>query len=355
MLQTTHQKRQPFQVINWSLVALILAACGGGGGGGGAPSTRAVVLPSGVRQFEVPEGRTEPTSPLQPLTPAEQGRAATDVTVKSVTVTADGLGARIIYSPPHGDFAADARLSGPDAALFKFDAQSESGVVFRQAPDFERPLDVGRDNHYDIKVTVEMPSAVPYYSFYNNIPGFQIKVTDVTGPDDPTPPVSGVPAAAIPPEAVRLPDGRTGISLVEGQQMVTFDTADSMAVWTASDIRVTATNINPGGTTAHYALTTPDGRISRLDFRLSGPDAALFEIVHVGDFGGVQFRQAPDYERPLDTGRDNHYDVTLVRNGSVYRQGDLNATFNWRITITDLTGDDDPIPPDQVLQGAEIL
>ena len=349
------QKRQPYQAINWSLVTLILAACGGGGGGGGAPATRAVVLPSGVRQFEVPEGRTEPTSPLQPLTPAEQSRAATDLTVKSVTVTADGLGVRIIYSSPHGDFAADARLSGPDAAFFKFDTQSESGVVFRQAPDFERPLDIGRDNHYDFKVTVSMPSNVPYTSFYNNIPGFQVKVADVTGPDDPTPPGGGPAVSATAPQQQVLPDGRAGVSLDEGQQLVSFDTAETLAVWVAADYRFTSTRIDSGGASGHYTLTLPNGRAGRLEFKLSGPDAALFEIVKVGDYGGIQFRQAPDYERPRDTNQDNQYDLTLIRSGSVYRPGDAGAVFQWQITVIDVIGLSDPTPPDQVLQGADIL
>ena len=353
----TYSKRHHIHPVNWSLTTILLAACGGGGGGGGSakPVTNAVILPSGIRQFDVPEGKVEPTAPLQVLTPAEQARASTDLTLKSVTVSKDGLTIRLVYSSPHGDFVADARLLGPDAAFFKFVTQGEnSTVVFRHAPDFEQPLDVGRDNHYDFKVTVDMPSNVPYYSFYNNIPGFRVKVTDVTGDADPTPP-SDVSTAAQAPAAVLLQDGRTGITVKEGEQLVTFDTVETVAAWTATDHRIIATRIDPDGASGHYVLTLPDGRLTSVEYELSGPDAALFSIVKVGDYGGVRFRQAPDYERPRDVGGDNIYDVTLIRSGSSYRPGDLDAVFGWRILVTDVVGDSDPTPPEQALQAPEIL
>lgn len=113
MLHIDHRNRPRIQPVNWSLTAILLAACGGGGGGGAKPVTNAVILPSGVRQFDVPEGRVEPAAPLQALTTAEQARAASDLTLKSATVSTDGLTVRLFYSSPHGDFAADARLSGP--------------------------------------------------------------------------------------------------------------------------------------------------------------------------------------------------------------------------------------------------
>lgn len=352
-----YSKRHHARAVNWSLTAILLAACGGGGGGGGGskPVTNAVILPSGVRQFDVPEGKVEPTAPLQVLSPAEQARASTDLTLKSATVSADGLTIRLVYSSPHGDFAADARLSGPDAAFFKFVAQGEnSTVVFRYAPDFEQPLDAGRDNHYDFKVTVDMPSNVPYYSFYNNIPGFRVKVTDVTGTADPTPP-RDVSADTQAPVAVALRDGRTGIALEEGKQLIGFDTAQTVAAWTATDHRIIATRIDPDGDSGRYVLTLPDGRLTSVEYQLSGPDAALFSIVKVGDYGGIQFRQAPDYERPRDVGGDNIYDVTLTRSGSFYRYGDLDAIFVYRILVTDVVGDADPTPPEQTLQGPDVL
>lgn len=344
------QKRQPYQAINWSLVTLILAACGGGGGGG-TPATRAVVLPSGVRQFEVPEGRTEPTSPLQPLTPAEQSRAATDLTVKSVTVTADGLGVRIIYSSPHGDFAADARLSGPDAAFFKFDTQSESGVVFRQAPDFERPLDIGRDNHYDFKVAVSMPSNVPYTSFYNNIPGFQVKVTDVTGPDDPTPPGGGPTVSGPSPPQATQPSLRM-INVAEGQTLIPLAamfTSTELNGSLTSDLRGVGITVGSSGLEGQLVFQNVNsGALTIVNFLVTGPDAGR---VMVGRDSNLYFRYAPDFERPQDIGADNGYDLTLTFSSA----GRQAMSTNFRVQVTDVTGDDDPTPPDQVLQGAEIL
>lgn len=45
-------------------------------------------------------------------------------------------------------------------------------------------------------------------------------------------------------------------------------------------------------------------------YRLEGPDAALFTVNAQGE---VNFINAPDYENPLDQGRDNVYNVTLIR------------------------------------------
>ncbi|MCA8927064.1 MAG: carboxypeptidase regulatory-like domain-containing protein [Alphaproteobacteria bacterium] len=45
-------------------------------------------------------------------------------------------------------------------------------------------------------------------------------------------------------------------------------------------------------------------------YQLEGPDAALFTV---DENGVVNFKTAPDYENPQDQGKDNVYEVTLVR------------------------------------------
>lgn len=49
----------------------------------------------------------------------------------------------------------------------------------------------------------------------------------------------------------------------------------------------------------------------QVTYALEGPDAALF---NVDENGVVTFKEAPDYENPLDQNGDNNYDVILVRN-----------------------------------------
>ncbi|MFV0386166.1 SdrD B-like domain-containing protein, partial [Paracoccus sp. (in: a-proteobacteria)] len=69
-----------------------------------------------------------------------------------VSTQTDALGRQIIRSTVQRDFEATGnvtyRLTGPDAALFTVDAQGN--VKFKAAPDFENPLDSGKNNIYEV-------------------------------------------------------------------------------------------------------------------------------------------------------------------------------------------------------------
>ena len=62
-----------------------------------------------------------------------------------------------------------------------------------------------------------------------------------------------------------------------------------------------------------YAATDPEDTEARaLKWSLSGRDAARFAISNgADDRGKLTFREAPDYEAPTDSGRDNVYNVTV--------------------------------------------
>lgn len=49
---------------------------------------------------------------------------------------------------------------------------------------------------------------------------------------------------------------------------------------------------------------------AKVTYKLSGRDAKLFTV---DSKGRLKFKAAPDFETPRDKGRDNIYDVTLIR------------------------------------------
>ena len=57
--------------------------------------------------------------------------------------------------------------------------------------------------------------------------------------------------------------------------------------------------------------------------RSPGPDGALFEYSIPADGIGrrLHFKEAPDFENPLDANRDNVYEVTITVEDSARRHG----------------------------------
>ena len=354
MLQSERHNRPRINPINWSLTAILLAACGGGGGGGSAkPVTNAVILPSGIRQYDLAEGRVDSEQIVQLLTPAERAGAATDLTVREVIINADGLSGRTVYSSPYGDFAADVTVTGVDARFFHFVKRGEKGedttFEFRTPPDYERPLDAGRDNYYDITVSISIPSNMPYRSFFDDIPGLRIRVTDVTGDADPTPPGGSASVST-------LPDGTRRIDIAEGQVSVeSASLRGALEAQLGGTIGLTFRNVivdtNGLSGTARYTQDAT-GATFQIRISLSGPDATRFTIAETGE---IKFRAAPDFERPQDTGQDNEYDVTATARGIGLAGQAVNAVVKTRIRVTDLTADIDPSPATDTPLVAEVL
>ena len=72
-------------------------------------------------------------------------------------------------------------------------------------------------------------------------------------------------------------------------------------------------NTSIGTEVSSYEAEDPDGDDSAsLKWSLSGRDAARFAIGNLADeHGRLTFREAPDYEAPTDSDRDNVYEVTV--------------------------------------------
>lgn len=324
----------------WPLIALVLAACSGGGGGGGGRTPQiTTILPDGKRQVDMNEG--EDVFPdIDFLTSTQRAQVATDLTVREVMVNSDELSGSITYySQSLGqNFSADFKLAGLDAHLLKV-VKNNGGLQlkFRYPPDFEAPQDYGRDNHYDFTITVTMPPDVPYRSFADDIPGWRIRVLDVQGNADQTPPI-GLPAIS------SLGQNSRQVDLAEGETIVAANVQADVNAYTPRGGRYQRLDVADDGITANLIFSQANGTEARVTYTLSGTDAHLFKLADLGKagtFGGIAFRNAPDYEAPKDSGGDNEYNFVLTV------AGDL-ATFtriNIRVRVTDVTGDADPTPP----------
>ena len=161
-------------------------------------------------------------------------------------------------------------LTGRDAGDFAID---ESGqLTFRNSPDYERPVDSGRDNVYDLSVRA---SDGRYYGY--------LEVT-VTVED-----VNEAPA-------------------VTGTDTFTY---------------------RENGTANLYIFRATDPERSAITWSLSGADDDDFAI---SETGVLSFASPPDYDNPTDSGRGNVYEVTVVARDDSFNTGTLNVT----VTVTDL-------------------
>ena len=277
------QKKPRIQPMNWSLTALLLAACGGGGGGG-PELQRAVILPSGQRQIDLAEGSVSTDAEI--FTPSEQASITSELSIREVSVSADGLSITVTYRSPNGDFASVFGVSGPDANFFHFVERGDNGegstLEFRVPPDYEDPQDQGQDNTYEIAIRGSFPNNVPYRPLINNVPGFVIRVTD-------------------------RDDGPTTVASVaspSGQGNIPAHTREG------DEIRITVEE----GNTEIFVVNVGNLSLSGQNL-LAGPDADKFQFKTIG-FGSsrkaiIEFKDAPSTDAPTDVGVDNIYNFEL--------------------------------------------
>ena len=111
---------------------------------------------------------------------------------------------------------------------------------------------------------------------------------------------------------VRATDPSGGTASVDVTITVT-DMDETPMITTGSTSVDYEENTSVGTEVAGYAAEDPDGDASAsLKWSLSGRDAAKFAIGNrAGEHGRLTFREAPDYEAPTDSGRDNVYEVTV--------------------------------------------
>ena len=164
-------------------------------------------------------------------------------------------------------------LSGRDGGDFVIDRYS--GVLtFRNTPDYDRPADSNRDNIYEFTVRGHDSRAYGYLDV-------TVTVTPVN---------EGAPVVT----------GRTSHSVRENTSTVIYT----------------------------YRATDPDLN-DNIAWSTAGSDGHLFQI---SDDGGLSFGEAPDFETPRDTGRDNVYDLEVVATDG---QG-LRGTLELTVTVTAL-------------------
>ena len=203
----------------------------------------------------------------------------------SVSENVRRVGVVVASDSDGGDSVTGYSISGGvDSARFSI---TGGGVlIFRSAPDFEVPVDVGGNNVYDLVVTV----------------------TSGTG--------SRVRTAT---QSVTV----TVVDVGEGRR-------NSLLVFSSSSSFSVNENVRSVGT---VVASDPDNQDDVAGYRVSGgADRARFSITG----GGVlTFNSAPDFEVPVDVGGNNVYNlVVTVTSGTGSRV--RTATQTIKITVTDV-------------------
>ncbi|MFC4993949.1 immunoglobulin-like domain-containing protein [Rubritalea tangerina] len=180
------------------------------------------------------------------------------------------VGTIVALDPDEGDSVTYA-ISLPDATDSKlFDIDENSGLLsFKQAPNFEAPLDEGSDNTYDVAITAtdaggKTTMAILYVTVTNvSEPQILPSITNQTIPEDET--------------------------------------------------EVGSVQSNAGAT---FKLSTD-----------SGADTSLFTIDETT--GLLSFLSAPDFENPSDQNQNNVYEVDVIAS---FEGIDQTASFSITVT-----------------------
>ncbi|MDM3851694.1 MAG: hypothetical protein PT119_17340, partial [Aphanizomenon gracile PMC627.10] len=89
----------------------------------------------------------------------------------------------------------------------------------------------------------------------------------------------------------------------------------------------TTANFAENGTGTVYTVIATDVDAGTPLYSLSGTDASLFNISN----GNVNFKNAPNFELPSDSGANNVYDINVIAS-----DGSLTATQAVAITVTNV-------------------
>ena len=191
----------------------------------------------------------------------------------------NGTGPVVTYTvedPDTGDKITWS-LEGRDSRHMEI--SQDGALSFKEAPDYENPVDSRFDNTYEVTLRATDDGSPSQ----DDIHRVRVTVTNVNE----APVISGA-------EAVEYEEN--------GE--------DGVGTYTAAD---------------------PEGR-DVASWGLAGDDAGLFSI---GDAGELEFRDAPDYETPLDADEDNVYELTIQATDSSDNTGRLDVA----VTVTDAEDD----------------
>ena len=143
--------------------------------------------------------------------------------------------------------------AGRDGGDFVMNALGE--LMFRNAPDFERPADSDRDNVYEV--------------------------------------------------TIRASDGRNTSTLEEVQTVTVSDVDEAPTITTTSR---TAFSLQENRASVLYTFRATDPEGDAVNWTVGGTDGSHFAI---DDRGALSFTDPPDFESPADEGGDNVYDVVV--------------------------------------------
>jgi hypothetical protein len=224
------------------------------------------------------------------LTPDISGLAFTDDYVNNAPViptpppfAENSTGVILVVSDPNpGDTLTFAITGGADQSLFILNSATGE-LTFIAPPDFEQPLDTNGNNIYEVEITAYDNFGEPATTTLRGttISSLNIEVTNVN-------------------EAPIITSG-TSANFAENGTGIVYT--------------VIATDTD-AGTNLTYTL---DNTL----------DASLFNINPTT--GAITFKNAPDFETPLDNGTNNIYNLTVIAS-----DGSLSNSQAVAITVTDL-------------------
>ena len=165
-------------------------------------------------------------------------------------------------------------ISGTDQADFNFNTTTRL-LSFVATPNYENPADSGRNNNYQVSITV----SDGVYSATQNL---SISVTDVN-------------------EAPSFANANVDLSSAE----------------------------NNTGFRYTVAAAIDEDPNDRLSYQLSGSDAAEFSFNT--STRELLFAATPNYEKPLDSDRNNNYQISVVAS-----DGEYSASQDISITVSDV-------------------
>ena len=194
----------------------------------------------------------------------------------SITVAENSTGnlARYTSSDPERR-TIQWSITGTDAAAFRID--SSGNLAFDRAPDYENARDSGGNNAYDIAITASDDGNLAdgtSSSLGRLSASFDVTVT-VTPVDEPP--------------------------LIAGTS--TFDNRQE----------------NNDSTIETYTAADPEGN-TPISWSLGGTDRGDFTLTG----GELKFASTPDYERPADSGANNHYEIILYATDSNSKRAELH-------------------------------
>lgn len=258
-----------------------------------------------------------------------------------------------------------------DEALFDI---NDNKVSFKEAPDYENPLDAEEENVYYIeaiatdgtntsmqvvKITIlDENDEAPYfvstteknYQENGEYVAYTISAVDKDSPydlsfslgtehDENLFSIDKKSVSFITPPDFENPTDANGDNAYEVELIVTDGKFEvkMMVTITVTNYDETepvvtsplAVDFAEHGTEIAYTLTVTDEEGENIDIVLiQTPDVYNFEMRNDGE---ITFRSPPDFENPLDSDQDNNYEITML-----VRDGTYDVYVDIVITVTDV-------------------